>query len=200
MTTSMTQLIHMPRSVLFSGLVVLSGFISLAMQTPTHALSLDLGKTVTTVVNSVPIVNTITPLLMAPTITTPVVTTPAVTVPTTPVVTPAQTTPSVTSAPATTSTAATTPSANTIGAPSSQALSTTASNQARAAITPVGLSVATKQNEIAAAAAHPASPAVTYTSRALDPKVAGTIFYLGIAGIFIGGCVMFAVRPRMAVA
>lgn len=209
MNTTITHLIHMPRSAALAGLIVLAGVISFGTATPTHALSLDLGNTVTSLTNNIPIVNQVTPLLVAPTtkVTTPTVTSPTVTTPTTTTTTtpPQTTTPTTTTTPATTTPAATSAPTTTttpITATTAQSLSTQASIAARATPTTgiLGLSSTANQNEIAAAAIRIPSPAVTYTSRALDPKVAGTIFYIGIAGIFIGGCIMFAVRPRTRMA
>lgn len=209
MNTTITQLVHIPRSAAIAGLIVVAGVISLGTATPTHALSLDLGKTVSTVTNTIPIAKDITPLLMTPntTVTIPTVTTPVVSTPTTTVTTPVSTTPAQTipstsnptKSTAVTSSATQTTQPTTVSTKTSdQAASTQASIDARATapVGILGLSAITKQGEIAAAAAHTPSPAVTYTSRAINPQLAQRIFFIGIAGIFVGGCIMFAVRPR----
>ena len=191
MNTRTTQFIHISRTAYVAAFVLLSVFISLAIQAPTHALTVDLGKTVTNVTNNIPIVKDVTPLLIG---------SPAPTVMVAPQTTTSRTTTQPTTQanePATTETLATTttgPSANTTAASN---LRTSASSLSAI---PTGLSVEAKQSEIAAAPAHAASPAVMYTSRSLSSETASIIFYLGVAGVLFGAGAIYLMRPKMATA
>jgi len=164
--------------------ILLSTTLSLSMQTPAQALSLDvsgLTNPVTNIVNTVPIVRNVAPLLM-PQTQTPIVTVAPATQPIAPV------TPTSTS---------TQSNASTVN----QQNIAQASTQRGAAPTAVTLGVARdtvflKQQEIAAAPAHVASPSVLYSSRALSSVAATSLFYSGIAGLAIGGWMLVVTRPK----
>lgn len=174
-------------TVLVAALFVATMLVT-TVQTPTQALSLDVGKTITTITDRVPVVTTL--IAPAQTLTLPI----APTLPVTPNPTPTQTPRPTTQAPvaqvapssqpAVTPTAAATPNQ-----PASSFGNSQASN---------GLSVIAKQNQLLASAERVPSSGLTYTSNKIDADFANTLFILGIAGIFTGGCILFATSQRFA--
>jgi len=185
----------------FSPALIISGFIALvalytvAVPARTNALALDLSgvtRTVGVVVNNVPIVNQILPTV-SPTI-------PTVTV------TPTQNPVTVTTV--TTVTATTLPQTRNTTAATEQTTETNgftaSSNDSVAASTNTASSLNDdtifKQSEIAAASAHIDSPAINYSSKKLDPRVATALFYTGIFGICAGSWAMIMMNRKTGVA
>ena len=169
----------------------LSVFFAAVMQTPTNALTLDLGTTVTNVTKGIPIVNTVTPVLGESPKST-VIVAPVTTKPVT-VMTPPAIAPQV-------SEAISSPSSKQQAAPVELSIPAPSLPTQRTATTSVpDLSAAAKQNEIAAASVRTESPSVKYESRVIDPKIARMVFYLGIIGVLSGGVALYATRPRMVV-
>lgn len=205
MNHKVSPISHISRTALIAGLVIVSGMTTLAMQSPTHAVSLDLGKTVTTVTNNIPVVNQITPILTGTTSSTTPSTSAPATSTATPVATPSQvssTTPLLPGLTATSDQAVPTsaPVATTSIQPATAQVNQVKTLQpatAASALTiPAGLSAAAKQSQIAAGIRGDTTTGVTYGSRSLDPKVAMLIFAIGIGGLLAGLAIMIAVRPR----
>jgi hypothetical protein len=56
-----------------------------------------------------------------------------------------------------------------------------------------------KQSQIAAGAIRGESPPVSYTSKVLSPATANALFFLGVAGLCIGGWMIVVTRPKSLV-
>ncbi|MBC7459283.1 hypothetical protein H7200_01045 [Candidatus Saccharibacteria bacterium] len=54
-----------------------------------------------------------------------------------------------------------------------------------------------KQSQIAAGAIRGESPAVSYTSNVLSPETANALFFLGVAGLCLGGWMIVVTRPKI---
>jgi len=175
---------------LLAGLLVSIG-LSFGLQTPTQALSLDvsgLSNPVPNIVNNVPIVRNVAPLLM-PLTQTPIVTVAPMTQP--PAI-PNQTAPA---APPTTSAPADASTTNQQNI--AQASTQRGATPATSVLGATNDTVLLKQQEIAAAPSHVASPSVLYSSRALSSVAATSLFYSGIAGLVIGSWILLVTRPKM---
>lgn len=186
----------------FAGFLFLSTALSVTFQSPTHALSINLGQTVQAVTNNVPVVKSVVPLLIpSPTtnVTTPQQTRPtAPSAPQTPVqqTTPAQATPAQT-VPAATENTQVEATGTTTAAPSNRAAGTVASANAPQSLTQNGLSVDAKETQIASAIPHANSPAITYGTNALNGKTAGAIILGSLAAIAGGTYILYAYRPSV---
>ena len=180
----------------FAGFLFLSTALSVTFQSPTQALSLNLGQTVQAVTNNVPVVKSVVPLLIPS--------------PTTNVTTPQQSRPTAPSAPQTpvqqTTPAQATPATEntqveatgtTTAAPSNRDAGTVASANAPQSLTQNGLSVDAKETQIASAIPHANSPAITYGTNALNGKTAGAIILGSLAAIAGGTYILYAYRPSV---
>ena len=181
----------------FSPALIISGFIALvalytvAVPARTNALALDLSgvtRTVGVVVNNVPIVNQILPTV-SPTISTVTVT-------------PTQNPVTITPATTTTSPQVQTPPTATEQSLESSILEEGTNTVAAASVgaTSPDDDRVSKQSKVAAASAHIDSPAINYTSKKLDPRVATALFYTGIFGICAGSWAMIMMNRKTGVA
>jgi hypothetical protein len=179
----------------FAGFLLLSSALSLSLQSPTSALSLNLGETVQAVTNNVPVVKNVVPLLTQPSVpqtTTqqkPVTNTPQAqqqvpvqnTAKTTPTNVPQQTQPSQAAV-----------------APADKVVNQLAENDASLPVAASnGLSVGTKETQIASAIPHVNSPAISYGTKAIDQKTASAIVVLSLVAIAGGSYILYAYRPGL---
>jgi len=182
---------------IFSPALIISGFMALvalcavAVPARTNALALDLSgvtRTVGVVVNNVPIVNQILPTV-SPTISTVTVT-------------PTQNPVTITPATTTTSPQVQTPPTATEQSLESSILEEGTNTVAAASVgaTSSDDDRVSKQSKVAAASAHIDSPAINYTSKKLDPRIATALFYTGIFGICAGSWAMIMMNRKTGVA
>ena len=203
--------------IAIGAVLVLSTFFASFFHTPTQALSLDPGSTVasvteplTNVADSPPVITTLSPLLMNTNMPAPVTTSitiipttpvaPPVAVPTTPtpIPTPTPTTSPDITTPAPTSTDTTSTSASVDNAPASYSI-VTIRQPSTPTSTSNGLSAIMKQGELLEAPAHIPGGALMYSTHQISAKTANILFLLGATGVVVGGCVIFATRPRTGI-
>jgi hypothetical protein len=200
MNISITPTIIKKSVLSISAFLFIALLLAVSLQSPTQALSIDPSKIINaipTVTATVPIVKEVTPLLIPITTTAPQPQT-TVTVPIQPiVVTPPQTTdpvatptPTETNVPTESEDVSTSPAASNQFAQPFVFGGNSSTN---------GLSTLAKQAEFLKAPAHVPSPALTYKSREISPQLANALVYLGVIGVLVGGCVIFATQSKMRI-